>query len=514
MPVRSQPASAVSETVYWPGSTSLPWEPLSTSEVVISPVKSNDSGELAGSVCFSMTILPSCRLLKTQRTVSPGSTLKVAVEPLPLLLRVVAGDAGQVPARLVGLGDGVLAGIDGLAVDAVVAEGGREIAGEAERRRRTGRQRLLLDLDPAFLPVVEDAADGLAGLHVEGGGRAGAAAVEVVAGDARQVPARLVGLGDGVLAGIDGLALDAVVAEGGRDLAGEAERRRRAGRQCLLLDLDPAFLRVLEGAVEHVSCVGDVVDREGADGVADHRDAGAAGDVGQVIACRAAGLPDLVRALRQVAVELVEGRARGDRLRVNDHVRVEVGANELELPAGRCACGHRDLLDPRNRRGVGVVECGGAAAGRETQVHDLVWLRVPIAARRADLVDGVAARSETGQRRELGRLAGREGQQDQLVEATRAGDPERERVRLASGQDVGDRLVDPERHLGVGRQVDAGRRLVVKPSEAFTVAVSESVPVPMRGPSTYTVLLNVTDPLALWEPETQVTFPVVSVPAT
>ena len=48
-----------------------------------SPEKSKLAGSPPGRVCFSMVIFPSLVLVKTQVTVSPGSTLKVAVLPAP-----------------------------------------------------------------------------------------------------------------------------------------------------------------------------------------------------------------------------------------------------------------------------------------------------------------------------------------------------------------------------------------------------------------------------------------------
>ncbi len=55
---------------------------------------------------------------------------------------------------------------------------------------------------------------------------------------------------------------------------------------------------------------------------------------------------------------------------------------------------------------------------------------------------------------------------------------------------------------------------VSKPSDAFSVAISDSVPLVMMGPGTDTVLLNTTELSPLCVTETQMTSPVVAVPST
>ncbi len=79
MSVRAQPAGIVSTELYAPGATGTDAVSPSPSAPATSPANVNSVGSPSGSVCFSTTMSPSLVLVNTQVTVSPGSTLKVAV---------------------------------------------------------------------------------------------------------------------------------------------------------------------------------------------------------------------------------------------------------------------------------------------------------------------------------------------------------------------------------------------------------------------------------------------------
>src|SRR5207248_986359 len=117
---------------------------------------------------------------------------------------VVAGQRGQIPAALRGLGRGVGARREVVDRDRLrVADRPARVAGDRELRRVARRRAYHLDDDRAVLGVREGAVDRLARVDVEGRGagrdiaRARRVARAVVADDRGEIPAGLGGLGHG-----------------------------------------------------------------------------------------------------------------------------------------------------------------------------------------------------------------------------------------------------------------------------------------------------------------------------